>query len=85
MKRKYMFALIATLPFLAGAGIPNFFSGMIGKNVHKYCEKPQDERDEVMQSVNMYTGGHKVVVVCSEKVAEAQPKPAVPRSRRIAR
>ncbi|MGB1581515.1 MAG: hypothetical protein ACPHER_08405 [Nevskiales bacterium] len=87
MKRSALIVLIACLPFLAGAGIPNFFSGLIGTNVKKYCDKAPNEKEEMMQSVNLYTGNHKVVVVCSEKVAEAETTQSkqVVRSSRIAR
>ncbi|MDX1497784.1 MAG: hypothetical protein R3352_09525 [Salinisphaeraceae bacterium] len=87
MKRYALIILLACLPFQASAGIPNFFSGLIGTNVKKYCDKGPDEKEEVMQSVNLYTGNHKVVVVCSEKVAEAETPASKPttRAHRIAR
>lgn len=74
MKRLTLTMLILTTGLLAGAGIPNFFSGLIGKNVQKYCEeKSGEEQQELIQSVNLYTGTHKVVVVCGEKIAKANP------------
>ncbi|GEM_PF-3846874 len=72
MKKRYVLSLAIASALLMGAGIPNFFAGLIGDNVHKYCEEKSDqEQVELIQSVNLYTGTHKVVVVCGERVASA--------------
>lgn len=85
MKRHYIAAILLTAPFVMGASIPNFFSGLIGKNVKEYCSKPTAAQQELMQSVNLYTDAHKVVIVCSEKVAKVDPQDKPARSARFAR
>lgn len=85
MKRLKIIALLGITSLLMGAGIPNFFSGLIGKNVHKYCEKPTTEQTELLESVNLYTGNHKVVVVCGEVLASDTTDATTQRSHRIAR
>lgn len=71
MRKAYLIALLASLPMLTAAGIPNFFAGLIGDNVHTYCQKDTSEQQQLLRSVNRYTGNHQVVVVCGEVVAEA--------------
>ena len=86
MKKRYTLVLCLLSGMMMGAGIPNFFSGLIGKNVDKYCQKPANEQEELIESVNLYTGTHKVVVVCGETVAKANPSESKSkRSFRIAR
>lgn len=85
MKHLKIVTLITVSVLLMGAGIPNFFSGLIGKNVHKYCEKPANEQVEMIDSVNLYTGNHKVVVVCGEIVADSNTQTHNTRKHRIAR
>ncbi len=87
MKQRYPLILIVLASLLTGAGIPNFFAGLIGDNVKDYCGMPEEKQKEVIKSVNMYTGGHEVVVVCGEKLAQAETTASndAKRSHRISR
>ena len=85
MKRHNLAALLLSLPLLMAAGIPNFFAGLIGDNVQDYCLMSTDEQVIMLQSVNRYTGTHKVIVVCGEILAEADKPTKASRNRRIAR
>lgn len=85
MNKRYKLSMLLLISLLMGAGIPNFFAGLIGDNVKDYCDMTLEEQKEMMKSVNLYTGTHEVVVVCGEKLAQAEPVQQVKRSHRIAR
>ena len=85
MKRRYLAALLLSLPLLMAAGIPNFFAGLIGDNVQDYCLMSSDEQVVMMHSVNRYTGTHRVMISCGEILAEADRPTKASRNRRIAR
>ncbi len=85
MKRRHIAGLLLTLPLLMASGIPNFFAGLIGDNVQDYCQMTAEEQNEMLNSVNRYTGTHKVVVVCGEVIAKAETPIKTSRKTRIAR
>ncbi len=85
MKQRYKLSMLLLISLLMGAGIPNFFAGLIGDNVKNYCGMTPEEQQEMLKSVNLYTGTHEVLVVCGEKLAQAEPVQQAKRNHRIAR